>query len=127
MLARKIRRPVALLLAMALVVGLATHSVPAASSVGKAADMTTGMSMDAAIDMPMDMPASGKCSGCAGEEKGMMPSACAAFCGSAVALPLMPAAFDTVPAATMWPPTRTLGTSHTGPPDPHPPKPVILS
>jgi hypothetical protein len=128
MLAR-IRRPIALVLALTLSVGLATHSVPAGNLDTTATGMTAGMSMDVAMDMPMemDMPAPGKCSGCAGDEKGMMPSACAAFCGSVAALPSMPAAFDTVPAATMWPAAGTLWASHTGPPDPYPPKPVVLS
>lgn len=127
MSAKKIRRPVALLLALALAMGLATHSIPAANSDGKAAGMTAGMSMDAAMDMPADKPAPGKCNGCAGDEKGMMPPACSAFCGNVVALPLVPADFNTVSIATMWPAAGTFGTGHTGPPDPYPPKPIVLS
>lgn len=126
MLAR-IRRPIALLLALALAMGLATHSVPAANSDGKAVGMTAGMSMDAAMDMPTDKPMPGKCNGCAGDEKAMMPPACSAFCGSVVALPLVPVDLNTVPVATVWPAAGTVGTGHTGPPDPYPPKPVVLS
>ncbi len=123
----KMRRPLAVLLALALSLGLVMHSVPDGKSVAKAADMTAGMSMDAAMDMPTDMPTPGKCNGCAGDEKVMMPPACSAFCGSVVAIPLVPAVFRAIPIGAMWPAAGTVATGHTGPPDPYPPKPVVLS
>ena len=121
MLAEKIRRLFALLLAPVLVVGLVTHSVPVGNLGMKATEMPTAMSMNAATDMPS------KCDGCAGDEKSIMPAACSAFCGSVVASPLMPAVFDAVPIATLWPPVGTVATGLTGPPDPYPPRPVVLS
>ena len=122
MLAEKIRRLLVCTLALALAAGLVTHSVPSGKSGPKAADMTTTVSMDAAADLPMHS----KCDGCAGDEKGLMPTACAAFCGSVIALPL-PVIFHAGQIVTMWPPAGTDATGHTAPPDPYPPRPVVLS
>jgi hypothetical protein len=131
MSAKNMHRPLAVLLALALSLGLVMHSVPGSKSIAKAGDMTASMSMDmptdVSMDMPADMPATGGCNGCAGDEKGLMPTACSAFCGSVASLPLVPVVFKTVPVATLWPAAETRGTGHTRPPDPYPPKPVVLS
>jgi hypothetical protein len=123
MSAKKMRRPLAVLLALALSLGLVTHSVPGGTSVAKAADMTASMSMD----MPMDMPATGDCTGCAGDEKGLMPTACYVFCGSAVGSSLLPVRLESVPLTTLLPRDAAIGTGYIGPPDPYPPKPIVLS
>jgi hypothetical protein len=123
MSAKMMRRPLAVLLALALSLGLVTHSVPGGASAAKAADMTTGMSMDTSTDMPM----TGDCSGCAGDEKGLMPTACFVFCGSIVGSSVLPARLDAVPLATLLPRDAVIGTGYIGPPDPYPPKPIVLS
>ena len=101
MSALKIRRILASLLALALALG-ATHGLGAL-------DMSLDSATAVASDMPMtnDMPMSGKCYGCAGDEKGMAPAVCSAFCNAA--LPFAPpiAFVDFVCAGTLGqPPTR---------------------
>ena len=123
MLAEKIRHLFVRTLALALAAGLVTHSMPAGNFAAKAADMTVAMSMDAATDMPIDA----KCDGCAGDENGLMSSACSAFCGSVIALPSPPLLLDAAPIAILLPPAGTVVTGHTGPPDPHPPRPTSMS
>ena len=100
-------------------VGLATHAVPATHP--------DAMSLAMATDGGMDTPMSDKCNGCAGDEKGVISGACSAFCGSLVALPLVAPGFDMVPVATLEATTETTGTGHADPPDPYPPKPIMLS
>jgi hypothetical protein len=123
MSATKMRRPLAVFLALALSLGLVTHSVPGGTSAAEAADMTASMSMD----MPTDMPMTGDCSGCAGDEKGLMPTACFVFCGSIVGSYALPARLDAVLLATLLPRDAVIGTGFVGPPDPYPPKPIVLS
>ena len=83
----------------------------------------------AASDMPMsnDIPMSGKCDGCAGDEKGVASAACSAFCSAVIAAPSVAAVFDAVPIGTLGPSAAATVTSHADPPDPYPPRPAILS
>ncbi len=115
----KIRRPLTLSLVLAVAVGLATHTV-------RAGAMPPAVMTDMTADMP-DMPMPQKCDGCIGDETGLMPSACSAFCGSVMVLPLVPALFDAVSLGTLVPLPETIGTGHTGPPDPYPPRPTRMS
>ncbi len=123
MLAEKMRRLFVMFLALALTAGLVAHSVPTPNLGGHSAPMMMALAMDAAPDMPMPC----KSDGCAGDEKGLMPAACAAFCNSVAASPVLPILFDAVPIATMWPPNGTALTGLTGPPDPYPPRPIRMS
>ena len=107
------------MLALVLAVGLVAHGVGVVS----AGSETT---MTAAADMP-DMPTPNKCDGCAGDEKAMMPAACAAFCNNLIALSSEVVVFDTALIGTLWPSAEIVATGHTFPPDPHPPKPIVLS
>jgi hypothetical protein len=136
MLAEKMRRLFVMFLALALTAGLAAHSVPTGNHLGKPSVMAA-MSMDAtsmdatsdatSMDTTADMPMPCKDGGCAGDEKGLMPAACAAFCGSVAASPVVPTVFDAVPIATLWPPKSTALTGYAGPPDPYPPRPIRMS
>jgi hypothetical protein len=73
-----------------------------------------------------DMPMPGKCNGCVGDEKGVAPAACSAFCGAVIELPLIPAGFDAVSIDTLGPAVEQIVTGHADPPDPYPPRPIIL-
>src|SRR5262249_36236536 len=75
------RRLFVIVLSVALATGLVVRSVPAMDIAAPAA--TAAMTTDTG------MPMSGKCSGCAGDEKAMA-AGCSALCSSAVAvLPLV--------------------------------------
>jgi len=127
MLAEKIRHLFVRTLALALAVGLVTHSMPPYDLAAKAADMTVAMTDAMSMDTATDMPMQGKCDGCSGDENGLMPAACSAFCGSVIALPSPPVLLDATPIATLLPPAGTVATGHTGPPDPYPPRPTSMS
>jgi hypothetical protein len=122
MLSEKTRRISALLSALVLAVGLVTHGFAGT-------DMVVKFSMTAAADMPKanDMPMSGKCDGCAGDEQGVAPAACSAFCGAVIAAPSVAAVFDAVPIGTLGPSAGAIVPGHADPPDPYPPRPTILS
>ena len=122
MLSRKIRQIPALLAALVLAAGLVAHGFAGP-------DMVVKSSMTDASDMPMsnDMPMSGKCDGCAGNEKGVAPAACSAFCSAVIGWPLVIAAFDAVPMDTLDLADGPIVTGHADPPEPYPPKPIILS
>ena len=122
MLAAKIRRPFVLFLALALAMGLVTHSVPAGNSGTKAADMSAAMSMDAATNMPM----SGNCDDC-GDDQKAMGVACAAYCNSVVALSAEAAVFEFIATDMLRPSVSPAATGHTAPPDPYPPRPIGMS
>jgi hypothetical protein len=116
------RRLFVIFLALALTAGLVMHSVPTGNHQGKPGVMT-GMSMETTTDMPM--PCEGN--GCADDEKGLMPAACAAFCSSVVALPVMLTFFDAPPIGAVWPPEVAVLNGFAGPPDPYPPRPIRMS
>lgn len=108
-----IRRLAIALLSMTLVVGLAVHSVHAID-----------MSQHAMATTGSDMPMSGKCSGCAGNEKATA-AACSAFCGSSLALTSVAVAFDLISIVIDGPSTALAAIGHAFPPDPYPPRPIL--
>jgi hypothetical protein len=124
----KIRRIPALLLALALAGGLVVHGF-AGPEMALNSTITAKSIVAASGDMPMstDMPMPGKCNGCAGDEKGVAPSACSAFCATVISLPSVALVLDVVPAETLDPATALHSTGHADPPDPYPPRPSILS
>ena len=115
----RFRRILTITLALSLAAGLVTHGV-------RAMELGSDIVIAAATGMP-DMPMSGKCDGCAGDEKTTMPAACSAFCNSVIALPSEVVEFNAVLIGTMWPSIETIGIGHSYPPEPHPPKPIVLS
>ena len=124
MLCEKTRRISALLSALVLAFGLVTHGFAGPEMVVKSAlTAATDMSMPMSGDTPM----SGKCDGCAGDEKGVAPAACSAFCGAVIAAPSVTAVFDAVPIDTLGPSAGAIVTGRADPPDPYPPRPTILS
>jgi hypothetical protein len=108
-------RLLALLLSVALATGLTVRVVQAG-----------GMEMTAAA-MAADMPMHGKCDGCAGNEKSVAPSACSAYCGSIIGLPATAVAFASLPAEMVAPGVEPAATGHAVPPDPYPPRPIVLN
>jgi hypothetical protein len=110
------RRLLVLLLSVALATGLTVRFVDAGTI-----EMTA---TSAAADMPMH----GKCDGCAGNEKAMAPAACSTYCTGLTALPaIMAAAIDLLADNSVTPPVEPAATGHTAPPDPYPPRPIVLS
>jgi hypothetical protein len=122
MLRQRIRRASPVLMALVLAVGLAAHGLGGP-------DMIVKSAIAAASDMPMssDGPMQGKCSGCAGDEKGIAPAACSAFCGAVIALPMVTVVTDAVPAEILSPMAGPDSIGRADPPDPYPPRPTIPS
>jgi hypothetical protein len=114
----KIFRVSALLAALVLAVGFTMHGLGAS-------DMIVKSAMTAASDMPM--PIAGKCSGCAGDDKGEAPTICSACCSAVLALPLVAVVLDAVRSERVNPMPGPDIAGHANPPDPYPPRPIILS
>jgi len=114
------RRLFAIVLSVALATGVAVRSVQALAMDVAAAAATAAATTD--IGMPM----SGKCSGCAGDEKAMA-AACSAVCSGAVAVLPLVVAFGPISVETIGPSAAPAATGHTAPPDPYPPRPIVLS
>ncbi|MBM1170124.1 hypothetical protein [Microvirga arabica] len=108
-----LRRLCALVLALTLAVGLATHGV-------KAAQMSAQM---AAAAMSAPMPDG--CDGC--DQDGDTMPACAALCAAMIAVLPLPPDLVSVARAPAHPALVLQATGLRGPPDPFPPKPSILS
>jgi hypothetical protein len=115
----KIRRISAALMAVILAIGLSTHGLGGPK-------MITSLAMALASDMPMsgDMP--GKCDGCAGDEKGLAPAFCSAFCGTVMPSPVMTVLY-VVPAEILTPASERVAVGRAEPPDPYPPRTIVLS
>src|SRR5215475_1266899 len=115
----QIRRILAALTAVILAIGLSTHGLGGPN-------MITNSAMALSSDMPMsgDMP--GKCDGCAGDEKGLAPAICSAFCGTVIAFPAA-VVFFAVPAEILTPTSERIAVHRGEPPDPYPPRPIVLS
>jgi hypothetical protein len=120
MSSEKIRRIPAFLAALVLAAVLVAHG-------SGSSDMIVKSAMTAASDMPMSSDMPGKCSGCAGDEKGVAPTACSACCAAVIALPLVAAVLYAVPAEILNPTAGPDAIGHASPPDPYPPRPIILS
>ena len=123
MTSQRIRKIAALVMAMVLAVGLTTHGVGLPNMSLKSG--MTAAQMDTA--MPVNAPMPGKCNGCIGDEKGVAPAVCSAFCGAVIALPAAPPILLSGPAETLNPASGPDGISHVDPPEPHPPRTTILS
>ncbi len=111
MLAEKIRRILALVLSVALAVGLVTHGV------GRP-DIGIKSAIAAAID---------NCDGFGDCQKGMASPACDAFCGATVVLPVVALVVELVAVGRLGPSDDQAARGHAPPPDPYPPRPTILS
>ena len=103
------------MLSMTLVVGVGVHSMQASNMGMKAVASAT------------DMPMHGKCSGCAGDEKAIGPSACSVYCGTIGALQTVPVVFGAVAVDIFKPSDQSFMTGYSTPPDPYPPRPAILT
>jgi hypothetical protein len=112
------RRVFVIVLSVVLATGVAVRSVEAIDVAAPAAT--------AAATTDTGMPMSGKCSGCAGDEKAMA-AGCSALCGSAVAVLPVVVAFGPVSVETIGPAAEPAATGHAFPPDPYPPRPIVLS
>jgi hypothetical protein len=128
MVARNIRRALALVCAIVLTLGLIAHGFGELGLQAKSGVVSAGeiadMSMDG-MSMPGDMP--GKCDGCAGHEKGMAPAACAAFCGMVTNTVAAVVDLVVTPGEPFGPPFQAVVRGHADPPDPYPPRATILS
>jgi hypothetical protein len=115
----KTRRISVALMAVVLAIGLSTHGLGGPN-------MITNSAMALASDIPMsgDMP--GKCDGCAGDEKGLAQAVCSAFCGTVMPSPIT-AVLSVVPAEILTPAGERIAVGRAEPPDPYPPKPIVLS
>lgn len=111
------RRLVLLLAALALALGVAAGGA-------QAMDMGAKTAMTAAMDMPA---APDRCDGCGDDDGDMATDACLALCGAMTALPPVLAVVPPSPAERPVPLVATFDQGHAGPPDPHPPRPVVLS
>ncbi len=110
-----IHRVLVFLLSVALATGLTARVVRSD---------TMGTTMAA---MASDMPMHGKCNGCAGSEKAMVPMVCGAFCAGMVALASPSIVFDSVLAGFVVASVEPAVTGHAFPPDPYPPKPASMN
>ena len=116
---RKIRRISAALMAIVLAIGLSTHGLGGPNIITNSAEAF-------ASDMPTsgDMP--GKCDGCAGDEKGLAPAVCSAFCGTVITFPVA-VVFFAGPGEMLTPTSERIAVGRAEPPDPYPPRPIVLS
>jgi hypothetical protein len=114
----KLRRTSAIVAALILAAGLVVHGF-AGLDIGSA----SATSIATEMPMPTDMPMSGKCDGCAGQEKGMALMACSACCSALVAIPSVALIFNASSIETLGPSAEPIVTGHADPPDPYPPRP----
>jgi hypothetical protein len=111
------RRLFLIVLSVALATGLVVHSVSAMDMAAPAAT--------AAATMGTGMPMSGKCNGCAGDENAMA-AGCSALCSNAVAVLPVVVALGLVSVETIGLSTALAAAGHAFPPDPYPPRPIVL-
>jgi hypothetical protein len=112
----KLRRLINLLLVVALAAGFVTQGV-------QAADMRAKMTMTAGA-----MPTPHGCDGCSGDDNPCASlGGCSMTCGNILALPVANAAVDLLHAGSREPAAVLPLAGWSAPPDPHPPRPAILS
>lgn len=105
-----------LLLVVALAAGFVTQGV-------QVAGMGAKMAMTAST-----MPMPNGCDGCSGDDNPCASSgACSVACGNTLAPPLVTASLDLLPARAEEPAATPTPAGWRAPPDPHPPRPTILS
>jgi hypothetical protein len=112
------RRLCVIVLSVALATGVAVRSVQAIAMDIPAPAATAAATTD--IDRM-----SGKCSGCAGDEKAMV-AGCSALCSSIVAVLPFVVALGPISVETIGPSAAPAATGHAFPPDPYPPRPIVL-
>jgi len=112
------RRLFVIVLSVALATGMVVRSVQALA-------MDVAPAATAAATADADMPISGKCNGCAGDENATA-AACSALCSSAVAVFPVVVAFGPVSVETIGPSAVSAADGHAFPPDPYPPRPIVL-
>jgi hypothetical protein len=113
---RLVRRLVGLLAALVLAVGFGAHGAQATQIDGE-------METTAAASHPLpDM-----CRGCGGDDGGMAMGACSAVCTVTIALPADFMAAPVSVAERIAAPIDASGVSHFGPPEPYPPRRIVLS
>lgn len=111
----------ALLMALVLTVGLVMH--------GFGGPMVVKLATAVESHMPSSggEPMQGKCNGCAGDERGVVPTACSAFCSAVATLPAAYVDPYAAPVEAFVPTAGPDVIGWTNPPDPYPPKSTILS
>jgi hypothetical protein len=114
------RRVFVIVLSIALATGAAVRSAQAIAMDATAPAETAAATTDT------DIPMSGKCDGCAGDEKAMA-AACSAVCSGAVAVLPVVVAFGVVCVETVDFSAVRPATGYSFPPDPYPPRPIVLS
>jgi len=114
------RRLFVIVLSVALATGVAVRSAQALAMDVAAPAATAAATTDT------DMPMSGKCNGCAGDEKAMA-AGCFALCIGAVAVLPLVVALGPISVETIGPSAAPAATGHAFPPDPYPPRPIVLS
>ena len=119
----KIRRITGALMAIVLAAGLSTHGLVSPDMIVKSVTAVTS-DMPMSSEMPNSMP--NKCDGCAGDEKGLASAFCSAFCGTAMPSPVM-VVLSVVPAEILTPATERIAIGRADPPDPYPPRPIVLT
>ena len=111
----KVRRILALLLAVTLIVAGTVNGV-------QATEMSVKMTASAT-----DMPMTGGCDGCAGGDHDMASTACFMLCGGVMAvLPSVPLVAVGSLISSHAAQAAAVAGLH-GPPDPYPPRPTILN
>jgi hypothetical protein len=113
------RRLFVIVLSVALATGVAVRSVRAIAMDIAAPAATAAATTDT------DMPMSGQCSGCAGDENAMA-AGCSALCSGAVAVLPLVVACGPISAETIGSSAAPAATGHAFPPDPYPPRPIVL-
>src|SRR3546814_10803237 len=89
---------------------------------------SSDLSKAAAMVMPDGDAAMPSCAGCGGDDgAGMAMDACIALCGGTLALPLGLITLPTLPIEQPMATVSVVEPSRGGPPDPYPPRPVVLS
>jgi hypothetical protein len=114
------RRLFVIVLSVALATGGVARSVQALAMDMIAPTATAAATPDGG------MPMSGKCNGCAGDEKAMA-AACSAVCSGAVAVLPVVVAFGVVCVETVDFSAVRRATGYSFPPDPYPPRPIVLT
>ena len=108
-----LRRSLAVVLSVALAIGLVVHSAHAGD-----------MGVKAMAPMTADMPTPGKCDDCCGDQKSGVPVLCSAYCSTVVAMPIPTIAFTPMPGRVLPHAIELTIAGYGEPPEPYPPRPA---
>jgi hypothetical protein len=119
MLRKPLRRISMMVLVLALAAGLVPHGIASLAAGFKPVMASAGN----------HMPVSGKCAddkqaGMAAGTAAGMAAACAACCSGVIAFSAPVVQSNSIVVDILRPSIDRAATNHTGPPDPHPPKPI---